>query len=130
MGWKIIRYPTGWKRVSAVLRRAIGRCELCGCKERLTVHHKGIPYPDGRPGDSRDKHDLRLENLQVLCEPCHIEVDRIYPTSPSRQEKLRRRNERKKEKKRVAKEAHRALNVGTGLVLYQTPCMIVQTAMS
>jgi hypothetical protein len=70
MGWKIIHYPTGWKRVSAVLRRTRGHCELCGSNERLSVHHRGVPYATGQPGDSRDKHDLRIENLQVLCVPC------------------------------------------------------------
>jgi len=117
MGWKIVRYPTGWKRVSAVLRRVVGHCELCGSNEHLSVHHKGTPFANGRLGDSRDKHDLRLENLQVLCGPCHAEVDRIYPPmSPTRQEKLRRKRLRKKEQRIASREAHRSLGIGTGLV--------------
>ena len=120
MGWKIVRYPVGWKRVSAALRRVKGHCEHCGSNERLTVHHRGIPYADGKPGNPKDKHDLRIENLQVLCVPCHNEVDRVYPPlSPTRQEKQRRRREHKRERKLAAIEAHRSLGIGTGLVLYQ-----------
>lgn len=41
----------------------------------LTVHHRGVPYPDGRPGDPHDKMDCRPENLVALCQRCHLRED-------------------------------------------------------
>lgn len=41
----------------------------------LTVHHVGVPYPDGTPGDPHDKLDCRPENLQALCQRCHLLAD-------------------------------------------------------
>lgn len=41
----------------------------------LTVHHRGVPYPDGRPGDPHDKMDCRPENLAALCQRCHLRED-------------------------------------------------------
>lgn len=123
MGWKIIRYPSNWQRASLTLRRIRGQCELCG-KEGpygLQVHHKGAPFPDGTPGNPHDKHDLRIENLQVLCGPCHIEADRIHPPmSPEKQERERQKRARKRRRKIAMREAHRSLGIGTGLVLYQS----------
>lgn len=92
------RYPRNWDKVSRTLRRIAGyRCEWCGRangtplpsgatykKGRrrgmpvpviVTVAHLGVPYPDGRPGDPSDKHDLRHENLKVLCQACHLRHD-------------------------------------------------------
>lgn len=46
------------------LVQRIGHCELCqhdGSESRLEVHHQ-----------NRDKHDQRLENLQILCHRCHM----------------------------------------------------------
>jgi 5-methylcytosine-specific restriction endonuclease McrA len=41
----------------------------------LTVHHAGVPKPDGSPGDRHDKSDNRPENLQALCQRCHLYAD-------------------------------------------------------
>lgn len=41
----------------------------------LTVHHAGVPYADGRPGDPDDKSDNRLANLFRLCQRCHFKAD-------------------------------------------------------
>lgn len=41
----------------------------------LTVHHKGVPKPDGTPGDRNDKMDCREENLVALCQRCHLLAD-------------------------------------------------------
>jgi hypothetical protein len=101
-------YPANWGKVTQVLRRVVGRCERCGATQDLTVHHQGIPYPDGRPGDPRDKHDLRRENLICICCACH---DRAEPVRVQiREIKARRKRRRAR---------HRALGVGTGLVLYK-----------
>lgn len=41
----------------------------------LTVHHIGVPKPDGSPGDPNDKMDSREENLIALCQRCHLLAD-------------------------------------------------------
>jgi 5-methylcytosine-specific restriction endonuclease McrA len=100
-------YPRNWSKASRTLRRIIGHCERCGTTEALTVHHRGAPFADGRPGDRGDKRDLRLENLQVLCRPCHDQVDywRCY------------RHWRKYRIVQRKLARHRALGVGTGLIV-------------
>lgn len=40
-----------------------------------SVHHMGVPKPDGSPGDSLDKSDNRPENLICLCARCHLIAD-------------------------------------------------------
>jgi hypothetical protein len=107
-------YPHNWHKVSKKLRDLTGRCELCGVEyepKKLSVHHKGAPYPDGRPGDPRDKHDLRLCNLSVICLWCHDALDGTLHIGKTKAKQRQRRRER------LAR--HRALGVGTGLVLYQ-----------
>ena len=50
---------------AARLVRRIGRCERCGhdgSDSHLGVHHQ-----------NRDKHDHRLENLEILCHRCHMQ---------------------------------------------------------
>ena len=82
------RYPDGWEKVSLTIRRIAGnRCEWCGVqngaplpsgrkgKVVLTVAHLGTPFPDGKPGDRHDKHDIRRENLAALCQKCHLTYD-------------------------------------------------------
>lgn len=82
-------YPPDWKEISRHIRfdRAGGKCEQCGTahcaplpsgkgKVVLTTHHIGVPHPDGRPGDPRDKSDCRDENLIALCQRCHLNADR------------------------------------------------------
>jgi 5-methylcytosine-specific restriction endonuclease McrA len=92
-------YPRGWRKITLTIRRIAGwRCELCGYHAN-SVHHKGAPYADGRPGDPSDKHDIRRENLIALCEQCHKEADHIGPSNPKKIRKHKRRNQRKKERK-------------------------------
>jgi Zn finger protein HypA/HybF involved in hydrogenase expression len=92
-------YPSNWRKVTLTIRRIAGwKCEQCG-KRAHSVHHKGTPYADGQQGDSRDKHDIRRENLQALCEQCHKEADHIGPPNPRNIRKAKRRNQRKKERK-------------------------------
>lgn len=80
-------YPRNWKKVSRTIRRIAGnRCEWCGIPNGLkrpggsrvvlTVAHLGVEWADGRPGDTRDKHDVRRENLRALCQRCHLRYDR------------------------------------------------------
>lgn len=107
------KYPRNWPRASRTLRRVIGHCELCGSTEALTVHHRGAPLADGRPGRKEDKHDLRWpENLQVLCWPCHEAIDHLRIVRSKRARKQRRRQ--------AKLEQHRALGIGTGLVLVRS----------
>lgn len=42
----------------------------------LTVAHLGVDRPDGKPGDVHDKMDCRDENLESLCQKCHLNYDR------------------------------------------------------
>lgn len=75
-------YPANWPKVVRVLKRIVGyRCESCGAylpePGSLSIHHKGVPFV-GRPGCARDKHDLRRENLSVLCEQCHTAADDVW----------------------------------------------------
>ena len=106
-------YPRNWGKAAQVLRRVVGHCEMCGSEKDLTIHHLGIPFADGRPNSPTNKHDLRRENLQVLCSACHdlIEPCRLW-IREQKEKRLRRR------------DRHRALGVGTGLVLYPLyPCL-------
>lgn len=81
-------YPPNWPKVSLTIRRIAGWCcEWCGIPNGvplpsgrngcvvLTVAHLGTPYPNGRPGDKHDKHDIRRENLAALCQRCHLRYD-------------------------------------------------------
>jgi 5-methylcytosine-specific restriction endonuclease McrA len=105
------KYPRGWKRASKAIRAlACGICQRCGqASDSLSVHHIGTPYADGRPGNSRDKHDIRRENLTAICFECHDGLDHLQI--------VKRKVKSKKQKRRAKFEAHRALGVGTGLVV-------------
>lgn len=74
-GYRRANYPTNWHTVSAVLKRVVDyRCELCQRRfpvDQLSVHHCGVPYAGTLRGDRHNKHDLRRENLLVLCQECH-----------------------------------------------------------
>jgi len=39
------------------------RCAKCGCTDKLGIHHK-----------NNDHYDNHLENLQVLCNSCHMSI--------------------------------------------------------
>ena len=59
------RYHGLSAKSAARLVKRIRRCERCdhdGSESRLGVHHR-----------NRDKHDQRLENLEVLCHRCHMQ---------------------------------------------------------
>lgn len=100
-------YPRNWPKASRTLRRVVGKCERCQATDNLTVHHRGAPYADGRPGSKGDKRDLRRENLQVLCEPCHRRADYWRCARHWRKHRITTR--------KLAQ--HRALGVGTGVVV-------------
>lgn len=101
------RYPPDWEEISKRIRqRANGACEWCGAKAGepihgragskviLTVHHMGVPKPDGTPGDPHDKMDCREENLVALCQGCHLRADLPIHMVHARATRIRRRLER------------------------------------
>lgn len=48
-----------------VKARAKGRCERCGKKKRLTVHHERWPL-ENYPEDAEDP-----DRVEILCKKCH-----------------------------------------------------------
>lgn len=114
------KYPICWPRASLLIRQlADGHCERCGLAcNNLSVHHQGAPFANGKPGNSRDKHDLRRENLIALCFSCHDELDHIRI--------VRKKYKQRKAKRAAKREAHQALGIGTGLIATQdAPSTIV-----
>jgi hypothetical protein len=107
---RLNRYPDCWLKVRhAIYRVTSGHCERCGryvSPRRYTIHHIGAPYADGRPGNPTDKHDIRRENLVMLCNQCHCAID------PSRAGLLKVKKKRDHKRK-----VHAAWGVGTGLVV-------------
>lgn len=59
----------------------------------LTVHHAGVPKPDGSPGDPHDKMDVREENLAALCQRCHLRADIRIHVSNARETRARKKRE-------------------------------------
>jgi hypothetical protein len=64
--------PSQWHYTTAATPPTLGEYKV---KVILTVHHIGVDKPDGSPGDPRDKMDCRFENLQALCQRCHLLAD-------------------------------------------------------
>jgi len=54
----------------AVLNRDNYQCVKCGSKERLNVHHKDF-------SGQTDTPNHQLDNLETLCDTCHIDVHKI-----------------------------------------------------
>lgn len=97
-------YPPGWRKMSDRIRfgRAKGCCEWCGAEHGqlhprtgsvvvLTTAHLGTSFPDGTPGDKRDKRDVRAENLAALCQACHLDFDRADNIAAAKLNRERRR---------------------------------------
>lgn len=88
--------PIEWPAISLAARFNAGwRCQFCGAVDgmpnpatgsqvRLQVAHRGIPKPDGTPGNKYDLYDNRPENLVVLCQRCHLNFDRADATRTRR----------------------------------------------
>jgi 5-methylcytosine-specific restriction endonuclease McrA len=55
---------------AAVLARARWRCQACGARTRLDVHHILKRAQGGS--------DFDLERLVALCRPCHAQTDAPY----------------------------------------------------
>lgn len=102
------KYPSCW-RVSRIIRRlAHGRCERCHRRCRmweLSVHHLGLSYANGKPGDPGDKHDIRQENLVALCWDCHRAADApVFERCQTC---------------KAQRERHASLGIGTGLIVWR-----------
>lgn len=59
----------------------------------LTVHHIGVPKPDGSPGSPHDKMDCRDENLAALCQRCHLLADMPTHVANRKRTLARRKHE-------------------------------------
>jgi hypothetical protein len=118
------KYPQCWPKVSRIIRRlANGHCEWCHKRcymWELSVHHIGAPLATGRGwkrGNPSDKHDIRRENLVALCKDCHASADApIY-----------KQWQRRKAKREAQRQAHAALQIGTGLVAYGGTSQLLPT---
>lgn len=120
-----LKYPRNWARVSWLIRKLAGfRCEWCGSSHKVRCHHMGVPFADGTPGNSGDKHDLRRENLYCLCGTCEKIAETAFPPRPvplpdgsmtAKRGRSYRSFRRAVKRMRKASE-HRALGVGTGLI--------------
>lgn len=82
-------YPDDWDAIAGAIKDAASWiCRHCGLqcqrpsepfdthRRTMSVHHIGVPKPDGSPGDPHDKMDVRPENLIALCSRCHLRADR------------------------------------------------------
>jgi hypothetical protein len=63
----------------------------------LTIHHIGIPKPDGSAGDPHDKMDCRDDNLIALCQRCHLLQDLPNHIANAKKTRLRKKIEREQE---------------------------------
>lgn len=83
------RYPPDWKRIATEIKEAADwTCQRCGKKCR-------------RPGEPFDTHkrtltvahlnhtpeDVRPENLQAMCAPCHLRYDAKHHAETRRNRK-------------------------------------------
>ena len=69
------------KARAARLKLAMYKCESPGCEaiQKLELHHV-----DG------NRHNNEIENLRILCRPCHVKAGRGTPLAPSPVEVQRR----------------------------------------
>lgn len=90
----LARYPENWKEISARIRfeRARGRCEKCGA-----THFQPHPLTGSRVvlATAHLNHipeDVRNENLQAMCQRCHLKYDRWFHRACKRTPDLFRSN--------------------------------------
>ncbi len=73
----VLQDPRWQKMRFNVLRRAHGRCEKCGQKAKLQIHHKY--YTKGKNGRFRQPWDYPLSSLIAVCRPCHVKLHKRNP---------------------------------------------------
>jgi len=95
-----------WREIcQRELRRAGDRCEECGEREGLEVHHLTyVNLGDERPGE-----------LRVLCEGCHWQLHR------ERREERRRQRVRAQHKKATKRRRKKLKNLGYRIAQPKTP---------
>ena len=60
-----------WKKKSLELRRAVGKCEICGSRYHLIVHHLiPLQWKDDKL-EFESWSEIIDVPLQVLCHSCH-----------------------------------------------------------
>lgn len=91
-GYCMYRWPDGrWIRLSELPEGFDYDHDI---KVVLTVHHIGIPYPDGTAGNPHDKMDIRPDNLAALCQRCHLNADLPIHIENARKTRLRKKQEK------------------------------------
>ena len=63
-------------------------------KNVVSIHHIGVPKPDGTPGSSLDKMDCRPKNLIALCARCHLIADKEVSVKHARETKYQIKRQR------------------------------------
>ena len=73
-GYSRIRNTT--RRYSEVIKKFLGcSCMVCGGKEKVEIHHIIPLYLGGKN---------EMDNLDLLCNSCHLETHRKEKTAPKR----------------------------------------------
>ncbi|CAF5144723.1 unnamed protein product, partial [Rotaria sp. Silwood1] len=58
-----------------------GECKLCGCTQRITIHHL-IPKLILKRMKNSGKESVDVSKYLIeVCRPCHNEIHRIWPHS-------------------------------------------------
>lgn len=67
MNYRLFLCTGYWRIVSGYINYINhGKCEMCGGKEKINIHHKTY--------ENRGKEIFHLEDLQCLCKTCHQTV--------------------------------------------------------
>ena len=73
-------YPANWKLISLKLiwERAYNICEVCGIPNHSLHPKTGRKQTLSVAHLNHTPSDMRLENLKVMCNYCHLHHDRLH----------------------------------------------------
>lgn len=82
-------YPPDWDAIARRTKEATGwRCEGCGAPHGPPPHVLTVDHFNRNPGD------CTAANLMALCQRCHLRRQGLNPPARTREEALRRLQER------------------------------------